>query len=157
MNFFGPPTIKWQPYKCFVNLNGNHLLMANVFKIHIYQTFGLLKMHNISKIWFANNKFSLWKSLSKMLFFNFYLFNFSKFQVTFVKNLMKKPSFFIMDFEGSNEVLLPHKYFWSIYFLRWNDGPFKIFWNFHGNAFCYFIFSKWKLYSNLTFHDTFKI
>ena len=30
--------------------------MANIFKLHEYQTFGLLKMHNTSKIWFANNK-----------------------------------------------------------------------------------------------------
>ena len=27
--------------------NGNHLLMANVFKLHEYQTFGLMKMHNM--------------------------------------------------------------------------------------------------------------
>ena len=40
-------------------LNGNHLLMANIFKLHKYQTFGLMKMHNMCKIWFANNIFSL--------------------------------------------------------------------------------------------------
>ena len=28
-----------------------------------------------------------------------------------VKNLMEKPSIFVMDFEGSYEVLLRHKYF----------------------------------------------
>ena len=33
--------------------------MANIFKPHEYQTFGLIKMHNMSKIWFANSKFSL--------------------------------------------------------------------------------------------------
>ena len=54
-------------------------------------------------------KFSLW--LSKMLFFNFGLFHFPKFQITIVKNFMEKPSFFIMDFESSNEVLLRHNYF----------------------------------------------
>ena len=42
-------------------LNGNHHLKASIFKLHKYQTFGLLKMHN-SKTWFANNKFSLWNS-----------------------------------------------------------------------------------------------
>ena len=91
--------------------------MANIFKLHKYQTFGLLKMHNLSKFWFAYNNFSLWKSLvftlyglSKMLFLNFCLFHFSKFQMTIIKNLMEKPSFFIMDFEGSYEVL---KYLWS--------------------------------------------
>ena len=60
---FGPPTTKWRPCKIFAKLNGNHLLMANIFKLHEYQTFGLMKMHNMKKIWFANIKFSLWKSL----------------------------------------------------------------------------------------------
>ena len=32
-----------------------------------------------------------------------------------------------MDFNGSDEVLLRHKYFWSTYFWHWNDGPFKNF------------------------------
>ena len=32
-----------------------------------------------------------------MLFLNLYLFHFSKFQMTIVRNLMEKPSFFIMD------------------------------------------------------------
>ena len=30
-------------------LNGNHLLMANTFKLQEYQTFGLMKMHNMNK------------------------------------------------------------------------------------------------------------
>ena len=63
LKFFGPSTTKWRSYKIFAKLNGNHLLMTNIFKLHKYQTFGLLKMYNMSKIWFANNKFSLWKSL----------------------------------------------------------------------------------------------
>ena len=46
-----------------------------------------------------------------------------------------------MDLEGSNEILLRHKYFWSTYFWKWNDDPFRNFWNFHGNIFCFFIFS----------------
>ena len=37
----------------------NHLLMANIFKLHEYQTFGSMKMHNMCKTWFANNIFSL--------------------------------------------------------------------------------------------------
>ena len=60
---FGPPTTEWRPCKIFAKLNGNHLLMANIFKLHACQTFGLMKMHNMSKIWFPNNIFSLWKSL----------------------------------------------------------------------------------------------
>ena len=65
--------------------------------------------------------------MSKMLLFNFCLFYFSKLEMTIVKNLMEKLSFFIIDFEGSYEVLLRHKHFWSTYFWQWNDGPFKIF------------------------------
>ena len=30
--------------------------MANIFKHHEYQAFDLMKMHNMSKIWFADNK-----------------------------------------------------------------------------------------------------
>ena len=56
------------------------------------------------KGWFTINR------LSKMLFL-FCLFPFSKFQMAIVRNLTEKPSFFVMDFEGSYEVLLRHKYF----------------------------------------------
>ena len=75
---------------------------------------------------------------------------FSKFQVTIVKNV-------IMAFEGSYEVLLRHKYFWSTHFWEWNGSPLKDFWNFHGNAFCFSIFSKWKKYFKLLFKNTFKM
>ena len=49
----------WPLKNFFAKLNGNHLLMANIFKLHEYQTFVLIKMHNMSKIWFANNNFHL--------------------------------------------------------------------------------------------------
>ena len=42
----------------FAKLNGVHPLMANIFKLHKYQTFCLIETH-MSKIRFANNKFSL--------------------------------------------------------------------------------------------------
>ena len=51
------------PVNFFAKLNGIHVLMTNIFKLHEYQTFGLMKMHNMCKIWFANKIFSLWKSL----------------------------------------------------------------------------------------------
>ena len=86
MKFFGPPTTKWWPCKIFAKLNGNYLLMANIFKLHKYKIFGLMKMHNICKIWFAKVWFTI-NGPSKMLFFNFCLFIFSKFQMTIVKNL----------------------------------------------------------------------
>ena len=50
LKFLGAPTTKWQPCKTFAKLNGNHLLMANIFKLDEYQTFGLMKMHNMGKI-----------------------------------------------------------------------------------------------------------
>ena len=57
LKLFGPPTLKWWPCKIFAKLNRNHLLMANFFKLHEYQTFGLMEMHNMCKIWFDNNIF----------------------------------------------------------------------------------------------------
>ena len=47
-----------------------------------------------------------------------------------------------MDFEGSDEVLLRRKYFWSTYFWHWNNAPFKICCNLHGNAFYLFFLNK---------------
>ena len=61
LKVFGPPTTKWQPCKIFTKLTRNHLLMDNIFKLHEYQRFGLMKMHTMCKIWFANNIFSLLK------------------------------------------------------------------------------------------------
>ena len=45
--------------------------MASIFKIHEYQTFGLMKMHNMSKIRFANDKFNLlrWNKNHHLWFF----------------------------------------------------------------------------------------
>ena len=37
--------------------------MANIFKLHEYQTFGLIEIYNTSKIWSDNNKFDLLKEL----------------------------------------------------------------------------------------------
>ena len=67
LKIFCPPTTKWWPYKTFAKLNGNHLLIASIFKVHVCQTFGLMKMHNMNKIRFANNKFSLWKKFGLRL------------------------------------------------------------------------------------------
>ena len=47
LKLFGPPTTKWWACKDFAKLSGNHLLLANVFKPHEYQTFGLIKIHNM--------------------------------------------------------------------------------------------------------------
>ena len=71
-----------------------------------------------AKTWFTIN------GLPKMLFLILAFFHFSKFRLAFAKNLMELLSFFEMDFEGSYEVLLRHKYFWSAYFWQWNDCHF---------------------------------
>ena len=51
-------------------MDRNHLLMASIFKLHKCETFGLMKMHTMSKIWFANNKVNLlrWNKLFFMIF-----------------------------------------------------------------------------------------
>ena len=106
---FVPPNTKWRLCIIFVKLNGNHLLMANTFKLHEYQTFGLMEMHNMGKIWFANNKFSLWKSSftinksSKMLLFAFCLFHFLKFQITLFDNGFRE---FLWSFTTSKIFLI---------------------------------------------------
>ena len=51
LKFFGlPPPQNDGSFKVFAKLNGNHLLMANILKFHEFQTFDLMKMHNMSKI-----------------------------------------------------------------------------------------------------------
>ena len=62
-SFLVYPPQNGSPVNFFAKLNGNHLLMASIFKLHEYQTFRLMKTHNICIIWFANNIFSLWKCL----------------------------------------------------------------------------------------------
>ena len=62
LKFFDPRTTKWS---FFAKLNRNQLLMANILKLYEYQTFALMKMCNMSKIWFSNNKFNLWKGLKR--------------------------------------------------------------------------------------------
>ena len=67
MKFFGPSSAKWRPCKIFAKLNGITVLMANIFKLRKYQTFGLLKMHTMSKIWFANSELISEKSFGLRL------------------------------------------------------------------------------------------
>ena len=65
------------------------------WKCIIWAKSGLPIINSVcEKVWFTIS------GLSKMQFFNFCLFHFSKFQVAIVKNLIKKPYFFIS-----------HKYF----------------------------------------------
>ena len=50
LKIFALATTKWRPCKFFVKMNGNQHLMDNIFKLHKYQIYGVLKMHNMSKI-----------------------------------------------------------------------------------------------------------
>ena len=50
LKLFGPPTTKKRPRKMYAKLNGNHLLMNNIFKFHEYQRSGVMKIHNMCKI-----------------------------------------------------------------------------------------------------------
>ena len=74
----------------------------------------------------------------------FFFFHSSEFQMTIVKNLMEKPSFFIIDFESSNEVLLRHKNFDLQIFDSQMTALLKVF------EICTEIY-------NLLFDDTFKM
>ena len=48
--FFHALTTKRRSFKFFAKLNGNHILIANFSKPRKYQTFGLIELHNLSKI-----------------------------------------------------------------------------------------------------------
>ena len=52
----------------------------------------------------------------------FHFFRFSKFQRLVVKNLMKKPPNFIMDFKSSYKVLVSYKFSWSENFRQWKSA-----------------------------------
>ena len=133
MRFSGPLTTKWRQCKILVKLNRNHILMANTLKGDEHYI-GFNENAYLSKIWFANNKFNLWKNFglrSKMLFFNLWIFALSNFQTIIIKSLL-------MHFKGSYQVLLRQKYFWSTHFLQRNGGPFNSFLNLQGIAFCFF-------------------
>ena len=110
LKFFCPSMTKIRLFKVFLNLYRNHLLMADIFKLNKYQTFGLMKMYKMSKIWFAYNNFSLWKSLLfdklgvKNFVFKigaFLFFQVLKLLWTIFKNFLENPSFSMMDFESS--------------------------------------------------------
>ena len=60
--FFDPLTTKRRSFKFFAKLNRNHILIANFSKPRKYQTFGLIKLHNLSKSQSADRIFKLWKS-----------------------------------------------------------------------------------------------
>ena len=131
LNIFAPLTTKWRSCKIFAKLNGNHLLMANAFKLHEYHTFSLMKMYNMNKIWFTDNKFSFWKSLV-----------YNKWAVENATLWFLNFSFFQILNESSFEVLLRRKNFWSTHFWNWNNKRFKFFGICTEMQFLSFTFSK---------------
>ena len=50
------------PLNFFCEIDGNHILMANFSKFSKYQTFNLIKLHNLSKDQLADRILKLWKS-----------------------------------------------------------------------------------------------
>ena len=57
----------------------------------------------------------------------FWLFNFSNFQTTFVKNFIKKLSGFKKYFESTDKFLPLHQYLWSEVSRHWNNSPLNFF------------------------------
>ena len=119
-------------FKFFVKLNGNHILMANFSKFAKYQTFGFIELHNLSKGQLIDRIFKLSKVVltitgpSNIQLLKFWLFNFSNFQTTFVKNFMKnfQVSKYILN------VLIKFYRFTNIYDLKFLDSETKALWIF---------------------------
>ena len=65
-----------------------------------------------------------------MLFFNFCLFPFSKFQMTIVKNIR-------------------HKYFWSTHFWQRNGSSFKFLWYLQMHFVSSFFLNEWNITTSL--------
>ena len=79
-------------------------------------------------------------SRQKRYFFIFRFINFDDFLTAFVKNLMKRPSVFMIDIKSSYKLLLSHKDLRSRNIWQWNDG-LK---NLYGNTSSLFVFIKRK-------------
>ena len=67
LKIFGLPTTKWPSFTIFAKLNEN---FTNIFKLHEYRKFGLMKMpkkqylsYNIGKSGFTRNKFNVYKKV----------------------------------------------------------------------------------------------
>ena len=123
----------------FVKLDGNQILIVIIFKLQEYQTFVLMKLHNVSKVEFANNKFS-------------FLFMF------ILTRLLSPCLIFCMIFEEkcfsgfiltSDEISLPGCFYfaryWAIFVLQLLTGFWRHkFWNLpdHSNQVGFFTWPK---------------
>ena len=101
-------------------------------------------------------KFNLHLTGRRKCYFFIFVFIFPKFKWLLLKILRKNFLFYngFLKFlwsSTSSEIFLIYK------FLTMKRRPFENFLKFARNVFCFFIFSKWKKYCNLTFNDTFKM
>ena len=92
--------------------------------------------------------FGLWLTVCRKSYFSIFVFIF-QIANDYCQKSYGKISSFIIDFEGSYEVLLRHEYFLSKYFWQWNNGTFEKFWNFHGNAICLFFLNERNIGTSL--------
>ena len=104
--------------------------LGNFSKFRKYQRFGLIELHNVSKVQLADRTFKLRKSCVydyrvvehttfEILTFWFW---FANFQTNFVKNFMKKFPGLKIDFESIDKVLPLHQYIWSEISQQWNNS-----------------------------------
>ena len=133
-------------------LNKNHLLMANISKLHECRTFGLIKMHNTCKIWFANNIFSLWESLvyDKRAVTNG-IFKFLPLPFTQISNDYIQKSY--NGFWGFLVISATSQIFLIYTFLTMKRRPCYFFLKFARICILLLYFSKWKKHYNLLFND----
>ena len=133
--FFDPPTTKWRAFKFFAKLNGNHILVANFFKLRKYQTFALIELHNLSKCQLADRIFKLLKNYSSYLrlpssrtyiFWNSDILIFPTFERVLSK-FYEKTSRFLNNFENVDIFLPLHQYLWSKISRQWNNCPLNFF------------------------------
>ena len=144
---FDSPSTKWQSFNFFAKLNGNHIFMANFPKLCKYQTFDLIKLHNLSKVKLADRIFKLWKAVYTITgSSNIHSLKFDIFP-TFKRLL---PKFLRKTSRFQNR-------FWK-YWQSFTASPIFMIWNFstmkqqpfefslHGRAFCFLNFVKWGNY-----------
>ena len=84
--------------------------------------------------------------LSNIQLLKFWLFNFSNFQTTFVKNFLEKLPGLKIYFESTDKVLPLHQYLWSGISWQQNNGPLNFLWKLRGRVFCFLNFVEWKKY-----------
>ena len=114
---------------------------------HENQTFGLMKIHNMCKTWFANKIFSLLRWNKK--YFSWFFKGFQLLEIILRLHLYwpLKENFYVISLKVLRAAIL-----WDI--VARIHGFFEICTDMH---FVSLFFSKWKKHYNLPFDDTFKM